>query len=423
MKGFPNQVANIDKLTIAYWSLVQRLEAGSSVDDDAYGEALLRDQVISYRGGETIATYLVRMRERVPSGQSHRTAARGVKEFFARAGLIDESITDASSQGRALLESWDRGDQSEVVECWRAIARDIQAFDADRHTSHPYRLLLRLLAVRPGTPRALCAVVFEAQDDSKEEFNRIIQLRDLGDQGTIMEEIGVTKANWDNAKKILPSIAEQVGDVVRGKDGLYLLTSDVAAEALGDSPLAQASPPPTREVTVETIAQMKSPDDSDEGPGVGDVGSVGLVSLAEAIAKRADRSYRHNMLVQSFVRAVPGLTKLWEGTFDCLLLVNDEFMALGEVKTLDGTPFDELHQVRLAVGQLLYYESFSIPAEAQQTTESGHSMAKLAIFESQPSDAHVQWMRSIGIHAIWQSNGDFSTSRESIDVLTQLLGA
>ncbi len=424
MKGFPNQIADITKLTIAYGILARRLEVGQSVDDDSYGEALLREGVISPRDkSETVEAYLVRMRVKALSTQSHRTTARGLKEFFRRAMLVlpGKEPDGIVESGETLLKAWEKGDEVEVKDHWRSIARGIEAVDNAGCISHPYQLLLRLLAARPGTPRALCAVVFDALNDSDEEFNRIVLLRDSNNEDTICAEIGVTKSNWDNAKKILPSIAEQVGDIAWSGEGLYLLRGDIGVQSYGKASAKGPSPFVVRKVSADTIAQTKSPDDSDEGFGLVDAGSDGLISLADAIAKRANRSYRHNLLVQSFAKAIPGSAELWEGEFDCLI-INDKAVALLEMKTLDGTPADDVRQVRYATGQLLYYERFSLPSNVIGAVQAGRTMLKLSVFESKPSDAHVQWMYSIGIYTVWASRVGFATSPESRQMLSGLLG-
>ncbi len=424
MKGFPNQIADITKLTIALSTLANRLQAGQPVDDDSYGEALLREGVINSRDQkESAEAYLSRMRAKSPSAQSHRTAARGLKEFFRRAMLIpfDEEPSGILETGESLLKAWDEGDVNEVHEHWRTIARGIEAVDFDGHISHPYQLLLKLLAARPGTPRALCAVVFEATDDSDEEFERIVLLRDSGDEDAIRAEIGVTKSNWDNAKKILPSIAEQISDVALNGEGLYLLRSYIDPASTRNPNVDEPSSITARQVSADTIAQTPSPDDSDEGFGLPNTGSDGLISLAEAIAKRADRSFRHNLLVQSFAKAIPELTELWEGEFDCAI-VNDDVVVLAKMKTLDGTAGDEVRQVRYATGQLFYYKNFSLPPEVVAALQEGRKLLMLSVFESQPSDAHVQWMQCIGIHPVWAVGPGFATSSDSKEILSDLLG-
>jgi hypothetical protein len=92
------------------------------------------------------------------------------------------------------------------------VIRNLTHDGGDGETSHPYQVLLRLIALNPGVTRAKCALALEARNDSDRELNRISNLTDL-EEAAIRDHLGVTKSNWDNAKKILPSFAEQLGDI------------------------------------------------------------------------------------------------------------------------------------------------------------------------------------------------------------------
>jgi len=83
---------------------------------------------------------------------------------------------------------------------------------------------------------------------------------------------------------------------------------------------------------------------------------------------------------------------LYENPFDCFAVLDgDGFLV--EVKTLDGTVSDEVKQVRNALSQLLYYESFAINPEMGATT-----INKIACFEQEPSQSHIEWLNSVNIH-------------------------
>lgn len=410
MKGFPNQISDISKLTVALYALQEKLEAGDSIDDDSYGEALLRHGVTNPgRRGEDVDEYLTRMRTKNPSNQSHRTIARMLKEFFRLSDLVTSSgdAIDLTDTGESLLEAWSVGDELVLLDNWRTIARGTTAWDEAGTISHPYRIMLRLLAERPGTPRALCPLALEARDDSEEEFQRILALRDLGDEASITQQIGISRSNWDNAKKILPSIAEQLGDVARNNTGLFVVNAGGGTEEASPAVVTR----PARKVTPTTIASSKEPEDSDEGPDLGVASQGDLVSLAEAIAKRSNRNYRHNQLVQQFSQSLTVLEGLWEGDFDCLA-VTGSAVVLAEMKTLDGTMSDEVSQLRGAVSQLLYYQAFSIPDSVKDIALS-RPMIKVAVFESSPSGAHIQWLESLGIYVLWLQGAGFATTATS----------
>ena len=422
MKGFPNQIADVVKLAKAYSILASRIDLGLPVDDDSYGEALLQEGVIRYKGDESVSDFLSRIRLKSPSNQSHRTTARGLKEIFELAQLTSttEDEIEVTGLGNPLVESLELGDDAAIKEAWRPIVRGIQAINDAGTLSHPYQILLRLLAARPGTPRSLCPLVLEALDDSDEEFQRIVALRDRSDEDAVRQELGVTKANWDNAKKILPSIAEQLGDAQRQGGGLYAANDGTVSLEGNDRQPTSGHTSNARRVTAETIAASKGPDDSDEGPELGASENNDAHSLAEAIAKRADRSSRHNDVVRKFAASLPSPEGLWEGDIDCLVELENAVI-LAEVKTLDGTGPDEVRQVRHAVSQVQYYEEFSIPSEVRDGLEAGKKLIKVSVFETKPSDAHIQWMQKLEIETIWRSGNGFTGTNFTRERLTTLL--
>ncbi len=413
MKGFPNQISNIQKLADGLQVLKDLSAAGQVADDQSLGEALLRAGVVSPgRSGEDVSAYLSRMSGLAPSNQSHRTAARGVKEFFARTGLATRTgdVFAMTALGDAIVDSRLNPGDGEFAQNWKLAMLNAVAED-ERGISHPYAIMLRLLQARPGTPRAFCALALEAVDDSDSEFERILGLRDLDDEDAIRSSIGATKSNWDNAKKIFPSIAEQVGDVAKSGNRLFY----VGEHAAVDSPdpdrhgLEGRRRSRARPTSAESIAAWRRADESDETyPQIAAASSSG-------IQIRAERTERHNEIVRMFARGIIGATALWEDPIDCLALVSSTAL-LAEIKTLDGSQSDETHQVRNAAGQLLYYAFFSMPEEL-----AGREIKveKLAVFESRPSDGHIDWLISLDIVPLWVSGGGFSTRA---DVAARLAG-
>lgn len=403
MKGFPNQISNVQKLADGLRVLKELADAGQVADDSSFGEALLWAGVISPgRSGGDVRSYLSRMSRRAPSNQSHRTSARGVKEFFVRAGLAERTgdAFTVSELGNALVSSLVRSDNDGFIQNWKRAMMNAVAED-DQGVSHPYRIMLRLLKERPGTPRALCALALEARNDSESEFERILGLRDLDDEEAIRNSIGATQSNWNNAKKILPSIAEQIGDVAKSGDSLFYVGEQIAADHLAPNRHRREEPRwgRARPTSAESIAAWRGSDESDEGV------PLVWVSTSHGVQLRAERTERHNGIVRAFARGVVGATAFWEDPIDCLAQVGGVAL-LAEVKTLDGSPSDERRQVRTAAGQLLYYEFFSMPEEL---TGEDFAVEKLAVFESQPSAEHVDWLISLGIAPIWMIGGAFST--------------
>ena len=408
MKGFPNQISNIQKLADGLQVLKDLSAANRVADDKSLGEALLRAGVVSPgRSGEDVSSYLNRMSGLAPSNQSHRTAARGVKEFFARTGLATRTGDSfaMTALGNAILDSRLNSRDDEFAQNWKRAMLSAVAED-ERGTSHPYLIMLRLLQARPGTPRAFCALALEAGDDSDSEFERILGLRDLDDENAVRTSIGATKSNWDNAKKILPSIAEQIGDVAKSGNRLFYV-GDSAAVDSPDPDRHRLEKPRwgrARPTSAESIAAWRRSDESDEN----DTQAV-VSDISQGIQLRAERTERHNEIVRMFARKVIRATAFWEDPIDCLALVSSTAL-LAEIKTLDGSQSDEMHQARNAAGQLLYYAFFSMPEEL---TGREVNVEKLAVFGSRPSDEHIDWLMSLDIVPVWVAGDGFSTRADA----------
>lgn len=425
MKGFPNQIANVQKMAAAFGLLADLLGAGRSIDDESYGEVLVRGGIIGARSkSETADQYLSRMKALPRANQSHQTTARGLKELFRSAGLIDGTAA-LTGPGRLLSVSCQNGFNNECRKAWREAIRGVAREGVDGSVSHPYQVMLRMLAERPGTPRSLCALALEAADDSDEELERVIALRDLDDEEAARSSIGATRSNWDNAKKILPSLAEQLGDVARSGEGLYLLAPpEPTMPSTGiDEPAqetAGTSEPPSyrrsRKVSSITIAANRVSDES----GAPLTGPQSLVSLAEAIELRTVRTRRHNQLVRVWAEMLEGQgIELWEGEFDCLA-IGSSTGVLTEVKTLNGSRDDEVRQVRGALAQLLYYERFSLP-DPTQTGGEIQQLLKVALFDIKPTDDHIRWLESHQVAALWRDGDFFDGSSFSRDFLSRAI--
>ncbi len=400
MKGFPNQIADMHKLTLALVVIADRLAQSLPIDDGALGEALLWARVIRPQNEtQPVDDYLRSMQRRRLSNQSHRTAARGLKEFFRLAGVI--AINGITETGEKIVSASSANSSELLKDCWRDALRQIR-IQNEQGASHPYQMLLRLLAERPDMPRSFAPLVFEAADDSESERQRIVSLLDIGDENVIRQKIGVTKTNWDNAKKILPALGVQAGDITETGGNLRLTDS-----ALNHSVKNQG----VREVTVDTIAQPTRQGEIGEWPRAIESIEIDPVSLRSAIAKRNERTRMHDELVRAFAKAVPDISAIWEGAIDLGAIAANRGI-LAEMKTLDGTLEDERSQVRLAVGQLLYYERFSLPESLKGIVDLG-ALVKVVVFNRRPSAQHLEWIESLGIAVAWLGEDGFSASQRS----------
>ena len=376
------------------------------------GEALLREGI--RRTGHKprpIEEYLHEQRMKRPSYRSYETSARGVRELFRVLGLIEytDRALAITSAGRTVVSFSGRDLDPDIVEVWRRTIRDMEHDGGDGEASHPYQVLLRLIARRPGITRAKCALALEARNDTDGELDRIIRLSDMN-EGEIKRRVGVTKTNWDNAKKILPRFAEQLGDVRKINHKMYLndlpgsSTAGAEVEVTRPSQLKRGArrPRASRRVTAGTIGkagtvtcfdEVEMPSAEETDPSV----------MAQAIQTRKDRLKRHNLIVQRLAGMLEqNEAELYEDPFDCLACFENIGLLI-EVKTLDGSEGDETKQVRDALAKLLYYESF-----VTHPLVDGKAVVKIACFESKPCDQHIGWLQQSDIYVIWLSGDELN---------------
>src|SRR5260221_8238063 len=406
MKGFPNQVADLGKLSLAMRCIVRLVDNGEPArDDGVLGEELVRAEVAGTGHVKIPVEEYIRQQIRKPiSGQSFRTTARGLRELFRLLRFIDDStgLVVVTELGRQAADFAGQPLDGPQIMFWRRAIQNVSHEGGDGRESHPYQVLLELVQRKPGITRAKCALALEAQDDSAEELDRIVRLADLAEHD-IRRQIHVSKSNWDNAKKVLPKFAEQLRDVIRTGDSYVLADAPGRADAGGarERVLPRAgrqatprAPRTSRAVTPETIAQAGTVERFQEAqipP------NLDPVQAAEAARIRLDRLRRHNQIVQQLALRLnaPG-RRLYEDPFDVLVVI-EEIGILAEVKTLDGTSKDEQDLVREALAQLLYYDAFLRPSEAADVT-----IHKIACFESRISEGHVNWLNRHGIGVIWR---------------------
>jgi len=413
MKGFPNQIADLGKLAQGLRCVVQLLDDRKNPrDDGVLGEALVRAGVIGT--GHTpmpVEEYIRTQLSKAKSRQSFRTSARGLRELYRLLGLIDDTdagVVVVTPEGRQAAAFADEPLGARQTEFWRRLIRNIRHHGSHDTASHPYQVLLHLIARKPGITRAKCALTLEACDDSPEELERIVGLADLPED-EIRTRIGVSKANWDNAKKVIPSFAEQLGDVIKTGDTYQLAD----APGLGGEGVVGGPPEPTgragaavprrprtsRAVTPTTIGAAGIAE-SDE---VAVAPDLDPAAAAAANRLRLDRLRRHNLLVRAFAtRLAAAEMTLFEDPFD-ILAVLGQVGILGEVKTLDGSEADERERVRDALAQLLYYEAFVTAPVAGEAT-----IHKVACFERSISADHQAWLNRSGIATIWMVDEHFA---------------
>lgn len=420
MKGFPNQVADLGKLSKGVRCIQDLLERHLNPrDDGVLGEALVRAGVLG-TGHSPLPTdqYLAQQKRKRRDRQSFRTSARGLRELYRLLGLIEDTSSGTlrlTSDGIVAATFVGSPASMSELDFWRRVIRNFAHDGGDGTTSHPYQVMLRLIARVPGITRAKCAIALEARDDTQEELDRIVALSTLTEE-EIRESIAVSRSNWDNAKKVLPRFAEQLGDVVKIGQSYQLADAPGsgvdtgAARSAGRSSgtVEQRRPRGSRVVTATTIG-MAGIGDHDEAivpP------TLDPEAARAATRLRADRLRRHNILVRRVAaRLAAGGLDLFEDPFD-VLGTTATASVLGEIKTLDGTVEDERNQVRSALGQLLYYEAFLTDPALRATR-----VEKFACFEHPISEAHRLWLNQSGIAVVWIENGGITGDALAAEVL------
>lgn len=409
MKGFPNQVADLAKLTGALRIMAELVGQGMNVrDDGVYGEALIRSNVL--RTGHTpipINDYLRAQRSKRRSRRSFEASARGLWELFRILAFIDDTADQVRITAAAKkIITLEDAKSTEGLRSWRSAILTMVHDGGDGESSHPYQVLLRLVAKCPGITRAKCALALEAKNDSEEELSRIVELSALTEE-RIRKAIACKESNWKNAKKILPKFAEQLGDVRKIRNKFYLADvpggrGEVTEEQRGPKPRSgPRKPKQSSAVTATTIAKAATTEGWDEAEPAGEE-KFDPTALRRRNEIIKDRLHRHNLLVQKAAAALESEgAQLFENPFDCLA-VFAKYGLLLEVKTLDGTEPDEVSRARDALAQLLYYEAFVVQPLTREL-----AVKKVAYFETAITADHVEWLQRNNILVIWNTASGF----------------
>lgn len=420
LKGFPNQINDLAKLARAMGvARALRGEGAQIRDDGVFGEALVRAGVLGTgHSPRPVEEYLAEQRLKPHSNQSFRTSARGLRELFRLMNCLAEDpntneawLTPLGS--RLARDSTEPLDEVEKAQ-WRAAVAAIKVGDPERGISHPYQVLIRLVQRHPdGLPRSKCALCLEANDDSDVELDRIVELASFDDDMDIWRHIGGDpnqRANWDNAVKVLPAFAEQLGDIVKSgrlvrpsPDSQWERPASNDLEPVPAVGTSAAEPIRANARVVDASRIARAGTTSDESDPISSARTPTREELAATLTARAERLTRHNLLVQQLARRLEANgCALSEDPYDCLASRGDQWVLI-EVKTLHPRGDDERSRIRDALAQLLYYKQFALPDDCQDVTMT-------AVFERKPLDQHIEWLRNHSICAVWALGDRFIAS-------------
>jgi hypothetical protein len=424
MKNFPHQMNDLFRLTRGLQVFADLEQQGEDINDDqVVGIALARAGVYTFREKDQTLDELLETELQKPrSNRGTHTAARDLRRIFLLAGFLEQDtdgMLGISQSGHNLLGvETDR--KAELPFLWGRALRKMSLCDTGGNASHPYRILLRLVDARPGILKRYLALALEARDDSDEEFGRLLELIDRQDWNTTLRAIGASEYSAKNAVKILPAIAEQIGDIVREGESCY--PGSLSAE-LGQLTVGEVLEPPPpdhhwlpsrrhRAVTSQEIAPLGS---------TGEVELRGrerdLAAFEEGIEQRRERTNRHQRLVQDFAHLCDSAgLRLYEDPFDCLAVGTQGRSVLAEAKTLSGELADERNQVQRALAQLNYYQFFDLPVEVV----AHHQIIRIAVFESEISLEHQRFLEHHQVGAIWQVDDGFFGTDDALAILRDL---
>ena len=217
MKNFPHQINDIPKLVAALEVYKDLLAKGSDTSDDGvFGYALATALVYKFRNQPdespaAIAARINQEKQKTTQNQGARTAARDIRRFFDLARFIDnQGITQT---GENILAAGNNTKDPVVQHLWRNAMLKValpSTYAPTTNESHPYQVLLNIVKARPNLSRDRLALALEAEDDSDNELQRILQ---IADSPNWIELIDCSEAQRRNAVKILPAIARQIGDI------------------------------------------------------------------------------------------------------------------------------------------------------------------------------------------------------------------
>lgn len=394
MKNFPHPVSNVSKLFQALQIASELIDANTPLTDYIYGEILLRRGFRSFRDANlTIDQFLIDQRAKKPPFRSYETTARNVKEFFELLDFLTiypDKTAKLNSSAKQLLRT-----KSETIrkELWKNALSQMTIEVDDGDIIHPYRVLLKMVKTFPGINTFKLMLALEAKSDSAEEFERIADLSSKT-KDEIIEAIGTTINNANNATKILVSLAEQLGDIEKHENKVYALGQLVITEdeITTEEQLTRQTKADFRKTNSESIAK---------DPILNAVASVNI-DLSEAIRIRQRRLAEHQELVRqlALLNESDGFG-LYDGKFDCLATKNNSAV-LYEVKTITESSADEEKQTVKGVGQLKFYKH-SIVSRQMKITD----VKEVLVFSRKPSDEIVGFCTVENISVVWKDEDAF----------------
>ncbi len=419
MKNFPHQYNDLQKLRATLETARDLDSQGlDSTDDAILGYELARRRVygfrpaLDYSGDDAVVSQLIAERLDVEqskpvSSQGTRTAAREMRRTLRYLGWLEEGGTALTPAGEALLAATAGSDEERIL-MQQAIA-SIPVADQEGRVSHPVQILLRLVDEAALDSREGMELALEAVDDSVAEFDRIVQIATMPSASRIdaLKTLGWTTSQIANSVKIIPSFAEQSGLITTDGAGRYILT-EAGQRVINRPAITTQAPPGTatvvtshRRAAVSATTRNASEVGLSRRAPTGNRRAVTPEEQAFAAELLYERTERHQAVVR-VVAAHSKSGKFYEDSASYDLLIDlDSFdpLVLIEVKTISG---DSAAQIRAAVGQLLYYEYFSVTP-----TFPGREIRRLIVTDARIDDELADFLQSHNVAAIACTENEF----------------
>lgn len=398
-KNFPHQFNDLDKLFNALATIKELIEEETALTDENFGELLTRKLIYTYRDKTLSIDDFLALEEAKPkSNRGYLTVSRDIRRLFQLLGFLsvyDNKSGALTAQAIQLISS-----PNDVVkkELWKNSFLQLGLEGSDGEISHPYRILLKLVQDKPGIETKKLMLALEAENDSIEEYERILALSELTLE-EILDSTGTSESMAKNAVKILPGIAEQLSDITRRGNNTFPIGRVVITE----DEISTEIPPETtnqdgvlysqfRPVTSGTIAV---------DPIFNTVSSVSI-DLTESIRIRQQRLAQHQDIVRQLgLLCEQREFELYEGKFDCLSTIGESALVF-EVKTILNSMSDQEKQTIKGVGQLKYYK-FSI-VNRQMDYEN---VKEFLVYSQKPNNSLIEFCNSENISVVWLDEGTF----------------
>lgn len=410
MKNIPHQFTQLNKFYQSLITVKQLIDDETPLSDENLGEKLLRNEVINPgKEGQTIEEYLTEQNEKIQSNRGHYTAGRETRRFLELLGLLTVANNKSAYLSPAAIRLLTTNNATQRKSLWRDSIMQMGVEGTDGEISFPYQILLKLVQDNSGLETRKLMLALDAENNTDEEYQRVLDLT-FQDFDEILQTIDITQHKARNAVKILPSIAEQLGDIERKGNNSYpvgrvIITEDeISTEIPPDATNKDGIPySQYRLVTSETIAK---------DPIFNTITSISI-DLTESIRLRQNRLIQHQEIVRLLgIYCENKAFQLYEGKFDCLSTKDDTALVF-EIKTiLDSMPDQEKQTVK-GVGQLKYYK-FSI-VHKQMGYEN---IKEFLVYSQKPNDSLIEFCNSENISVVWLDGETFKVYNDETNTDT-----